>query len=206
MKLSLFAAVTVCSAFYPAFSQTPTWINPSDAQYTRAIDDGYARIKLPKNQAYHVLEEWNIQPAINAHISVTPPLACALSMGKVAHDKLDTKPSLAEAKSLCDGRLDVMIVHYSQLLNKNWPCILQSGEFTLRPSLKIPDALPDVQTYYGGFLVGNLVGYVYVDDYIFNVTPALSQTADLIYSDDSGTHRILHLNFQTIAKDIQTHL
>ena len=113
-----------------AFAQTPNagadWLHSSDAVITKAIDDGFAKKKLPKDKLYHQIRNW-LKPGLDAQMEVLPPLFCALQSGQDAYANLLPKPTVESAKQSCDGHITVIFVHYSQSLNANWRCVLQRG-------------------------------------------------------------------------------
>jgi hypothetical protein len=169
----------------------------------RAIDDGFSGKKLPKDARYHTYLNW-IKPAVDSRIEVLPPIFCAMQAGETAHDKLLSKPDLESVKSVCLDWVTVTLVHYSQSLGANWPCVFQKGELTLQPLVKVPDHSPQVANFYGGFLAGDVVGYRYVDSYSFQFPPTLIYGASFVYADETGQHHTLNYDFSVFAKDIPT--
>jgi hypothetical protein len=180
---------------------TVSWLEPPDVLIQKAIDDGFAQQKLPKDAKYHKYLNW-IKPAVDSRIEVIPPLFCAMEAGQHAHDKLEAKPSLEHVKNSCLHRVTVVLVHYSQALRANWPCVFQKGEVTLQATLKVPDDNPSVAKYYGGFIAGDEVGYRYIDLYTFEFPDALASGASLTYADEAGQHHTLNYDFAVFAKDV----
>jgi len=169
--------------------------------FAKAIDDGFSGKKLTKDSHYHTYLNW-IKPAVDSRIEVVPPIFCAVQAGQTAHDKLESKPDLESVKSVCLDLVTVTLVHYSQSLGANWPCVFQKGDLTLQPLVKVPDHNPQVANFYGGFLAGDVVGYRYLDIYSFRFPPTLIDGASLIYADESGQHHTLNYDFSMFAKDV----
>ena len=178
-----------------------SWLEPSDAMFAKAIDDGFSGKKLAKDARYHTYRNW-IKPGIDAQIEVIPPLFCAEQAGQNAHDKLESKPDLESVKRLCQDSVTVELVHYSQSLGANWPCVFQKGDQTVQPLIKRLDQSPQVAKYYGGFLVGDVVGYRYIDIYAFQFPPTLVNGASLVYADDTGQHHALNYDFAQFVRDV----
>jgi hypothetical protein len=186
----------------PALAQNGTWLQPSDRLFTQAIEIGFARQKLPKNELYQTRVIGKIQSEPSAHIEVQPPLVCALTFGQQAHDKLLPKPALDTVRDVCSGRLTVMVFHYSVNLGANWPCVLQSGGTTLQPANAVRDSNPRVEHFRFNFLQPDVIGYSYGEVYVFEVPKDWSQGADLVYADDLGNHHTVKLDFGSFANDI----
>src|SRR5208283_4912466 len=128
MKTCVFVVLLLANAVLSAQTRPAvSWLEPPDAVIQKAIDDGFSRKKLPKDAKYHKYLN-GIQHAVDSHIEVIPPLVCALQAGENAHDKLEAKPSLEYAKGLCVHHVTVILVHYSQALKANWPCVFQKGD------------------------------------------------------------------------------
>jgi len=178
-----------------------SWLEPSDAMLVKAIDDGFSGKKLAKDARYHTYLNW-IKPAVDSRIEAIPPIFCAVQTGQAAHDKLESKPDLESVKKLCLDWVTVTLVHYSQSLGANWPCVFQKGDITLQPLVKVPDHNPQVATFYGGFLAGDVVGYRYVDSYSFQFPPTLLDGASMVYADETGQHHTLTYDFSVFAKDV----
>ena len=186
---------------YSASNSAPSWLEPSDALIARAIDDGFLGKKLPKDARYHTYRNW-IKPGIDAQIEVIPPLFCAEQAGQTAHDKLESKPDLETVKRLCLDSVTVELIHYSQSLGANWPCVFQKGDLTVQPQVKRLDQSPQVTKYYAGFLGGDVVGYRYIDIYAFQFPPTLRDGASLVYADETGQHHTLNYDFSQFVKDV----
>jgi hypothetical protein len=179
-----------------------TWLQPSDAVISKAIDDGFSDKKLPKDARYHRILNW-IKPGLDARIEVDPPLMCALSAGQQAHDKLQAKPTVDSVKSACLNAITVIIVHYSQALRANWACIIEKDGVTLQPAIKTLDSDPQVVTYYpGGLSTEDVAGYRYAEVYTFNIPKEWSSSAILTYANEQGVHRSLNLDFSSFIKDV----
>jgi hypothetical protein len=178
-----------------------SWLEPSDAILAKAIDDGFSGRKLAKDARYHKYLNW-IKPAVDSRIEVIPPLFCALQAGQNAHDKLEAKPSLEYVKGLCLNRVTVILVHYSQALKANWPCVFQKGDTTLQATVKAQDDNPSVATYYAGFVAMDQVGYRYIDVYTFEFPNSMLDGASLTYADETGQHHTLNYDFSAFAKDV----
>lgn len=178
-----------------------SWLEPSDAMIAKAIDDGFSGKKLAKDARYHIYLNW-IKPAVDSRIEVHPPIFCAEQAGQSAHDKLESKPDLQSVKRLCLDWVTVEMVHYSQSLSANWPCVFQKGDITVQPSVKGLDQNPQVEQYYGGFLAGDVVGYRYIDIYSFQFPQTLIDGASLVYADETGQHRTLNYDFSQFVKDV----
>jgi hypothetical protein len=178
-----------------------SWLEPSDAMFAKAIDDGFSGKKLAKDARYHTYLNW-IKPAVDSRIEVHPPIFCAVQVGQAAHDKLESKPDLESVKKLCLGWVTVTLVHYSQSLSANWPCVFQKGDLTLQPLVKVPDHNPQVANFYGGFLAGDVVGYRYVDTYSFQFPLTLIDGASMVYADETGQHHTLAYDFSVFSKDV----
>jgi len=127
---------------------------------------------------------------------------CALYQGQTAHDKLETKPTSANAEAACNGVITVILIHYSQSLNANWPCVFQKNDTTIQPTIKTLDSLPKVVTYYGGFIEGDVAGYRYMDVYTFAIPKDWHDSASLVYADESGNHHTFNIDFALFAKDV----
>jgi hypothetical protein len=66
----------------------------------------------------------------------------------------------------------------------------------------VPDRNPQVATFYGGFIAGDVVGYRYVDSYSFQFPPTLIDGASLVYADETGQHHTLTYDFTLFARDV----
>jgi len=208
MKILGVLLVSISSTFSTlaqSTSQSPAgaiWLDPPANLIARAIDDGFSSRKLPKNERYHEILNW-MKPAIDSRMVVIPPLFCALQMGQTAHDKLLPKPSVDSVIQACKGRITVTFVHYSQALSANWPCVLMKGDTTLQPTVKVPDANPQVAKYYAGFIGGDQVGYRYVDIYSFNLPPDWATSpVTLTYANELGNHGSFTLDFSSFEDDV----
>ena len=203
--LTCFAPVMLLSQSQPLASSNSTvsWLEPIDAMLTKAIDDGFSGKKLPKDARYHIYVN-RIKPGeeLGARIEVIPPLVCAKDLGQIAHDKLESKPGLDLVKIACSRKVTVHLIHFSQILDANWPCVFQKGDQTLQPSYKGPDQNPEVVTYYTGFLGGDQAGYSYFDTYAFQFPQTMIDGASLVYADETGQHHILSYDFSVFAEDV----
>jgi len=200
----VFAVLVVSSSALTARPQglTPSWTEPPDAMISKAIDDGFSGGKIPKAALYHEIIAWKIQPEPNSRITITPPLLCAFQSGRKAHDELTSKPSVAMAKTACLRHLSVLIVHYSQQLGKNWPCVFEKPDGLLQPATKVLDDNPQVENYYAGFVAMDQVGYAYYDSYSFEIPEKWPDVANLVYADDYGVHHTVTVNFSVFSKDV----
>ncbi len=183
-----------------AKAQQASWLEPPDAMLQKAIDDGFAQQKMPKEAKYHKYVD-SIKAHTDYRVEVRSPLFCALNLGKVAHDRLHAKPSLQAVKQVCLRRVSVYLIHYSQSLNANWPCVFQKGEVTLQPKTNVPDDSPAVTSYLSRWS-GELVGYLYVNIYHFEFPDSLQDGASLVYADETGQHHSLQYDFAVFAKDV----
>lgn len=184
-------------------SAVVSWLEPSDAMLSKAIDDGFFARKLPKNALYNNYINY-LKPGgeLGARIQVSSPLLCALDLGKIAHDKLESKPDLNYVKIGCLRKVTVDIIHVSSILNANWACVFQKGDQILQPSYKVLDENPHVVTYYAGFLAGNQAGYSYIDTYTFQLPLTWIDGASLVYADETGQHHTLNYDFSAFEKDV----
>ncbi|HWG21431.1 MAG TPA: PEGA domain-containing protein [Terracidiphilus sp.] len=203
--LTFVAPVMLLSQAQPLVSSSSavSWLEPTDAILTKAVDDGFSGKKLPKDAPYHKYVN-RIKPGeeLGARIEVIPPLVCAKDLGQMAHDKLESKPDLNYVKVGCLRKVTVNLIHFSQILNANWPCVFQKGDQTLQPSYKGLDENPDVVTYYTGFVAGDQAGYSYFDTYAFQFPQAMIDGASLVYADETGQHHTLNYDFSVFAKDV----
>jgi hypothetical protein len=202
MKRLLIVLLLLCGCVAGQAAQTPSWLEPSDALLQKAIDDGFAQKKLPKDARYHRYLNW-IKPGDDARVEVIPPLFCALQSGQNAYEKLEQKPAIDLVKGSCLHRVTVVLVHYSPALKANWPCVFQKGEQTLQPTVKSLDDNPSVKSYYPGFgATQDQVGYRYFDVYTFEFPSGMADGATLTYADDRGQHKSLNYDFSVFAKDV----
>jgi hypothetical protein len=200
--LSLSPLAIHAQAIPPPTPNGAIWLQPSDALIAKAIDDGFAQKKLPKNALYHKVLNW-LKPGLDARIEIVPPLMCALDEGQYAHDNLQSKPTVASVKADCWNSVTVMLIHYSQNLNANWPCVFQNGDTTLQATVKTLDANPSVQTYYpGGFSTEDVAGYRYKDAYTFTIPLDWPTSASLVYADERGIHHTYIVDFNVFIKDV----
>jgi hypothetical protein len=202
MRIGVFVVLLLANAaVLSAQTQPVSWLVPPDALVQKAIDDGFSQKKLPKDAKYHKYLN-SIQHALDSRIEVIPPLFCAMQAGQNAHDKLEAKPDLESVKGLCLHSVTVVLVHYSQALKANWPCVFQKGDLTLQATVKSQDDNPSVEKYYAGFIFGDQIGYRYVDVYTFEFPDSLADGASLTYADETGQHHAVNYDFAVFAEDV----
>jgi hypothetical protein len=202
MKLWPCSVLFVC-AVASAQIGGANWLSPPDAILTKAIEDGYTGRKLAKVSRYMSIES-RIKPgAPFAKVEVIPPIMCALQQAQSASNKLQPQPTLDFVKAACSGRVTVVILHYSQSLNANWPCVFQNQSGVLQPTSSVLDSNPQVTSYDpGGLSTGDVVGYQYVDAYVFTIPPDWPTSSSLIYVDDRAVHHAVTVDFSVFAKDV----
>lgn len=181
--------------------KAPSWLYPSDAVIAKAIDDGFSQKKLAKGDLYHQIRVW-LKPGLDAQMEILPPLVCAMNQGQNAYAKLQPKPSVDSVKALCSGHLTVVLVHYSQNLKANWPCVLQRGDQTLQSSASDPDNDPKVVTYWPGFpATEDVAGYRYYETHSFDLDEGWLDKASVTFANEFGVHKSYDLDFSVFQKD-----
>lgn len=177
---------------------SPSWLHPSEAEYARAIADGFSgkKIKPPYLQL-----TGGIQTAIGAVFVAWGPLHCAFDMGNINNQKLLAMPDVDTAMSVCDGKLVFLAIHFSLRLGAQWRIVIDGPDGRLQPATVNYDDNPSVETFYAGFLEGNQVGYKYADAFNFAPASAWDGKINVLMADEDGKKKTYILDFGQFAKD-----
>jgi hypothetical protein len=181
-------------------TETQSWLHPSDADYQIAITDAFPH-KRDKREVKILHFDTRLQMDPLSSFVVNSPLACALNVATNSHNKLEDPPSLQDVKSFCDGHLQVVVTHFSVILNFQRPVIIQHGGQTLRPMVSTFDDLPAVTTYIASLLNSDQVGYRYVDVHTFKVDSAWNDNVSFVTADELGNQKTLTFDFGKFEKN-----
>jgi hypothetical protein len=197
-------SLTLISNLFPQTSpkdiDKPTWLHPSDAEYRIVIAAAFPH-KGDKKHTKVLDFESRLQMDPFSRFVVKSPLACAFDFADNNHNKLEEPPSVQDVKDYCDGKLEVVVTHFSVNLNVKRPVVIQHSGQTLRPTSSLFDGLPQVTTYIAGLLNSDQVGYRYVDIHTFTLDSAWNDNVPFVTADELGNRKILTFDFGKFEKN-----
>jgi hypothetical protein len=181
-------------------TENQNWLHPSDGDYQIAINAAFPH-KRDKKEVKILHFENRLQMDPFSRFIVNSPLACAFNVANSKQIKLEEPPSIEDVKHYCDGRLEVVVTHFSVNLSVKRPVIIQHAGQTVRPTSDLFDELPQVTTYIAGMLNSDQVGYRYVDVHTFTVDSAWNDSVMFVTADEYGAQKTLTFDFGKFEKN-----
>lgn len=176
-----------------------SWLDPSDAEFIKAVDKGFANVKARSPFRSIELKSPLTDSTRNVNIVIQSPLDCAFQLGQIHAADLRDKPELVRVKSQCAEEITVLVVEETQNQDEHWRMKLEiEGQ---QPEVAEPRGTNEPRPKQYTTLTDHKIHFGYKYDRIFSFYPeSVPSKARLRYTDGT-TPTVTNLDFTWFAED-----